>query len=99
MKTYFSDCTNIYNDPTEGYETIALACKNCVHKKITDMGPPIKDKTGKYITCPQNSIENFQVFGKDSNNNSSVKIIIIISVIAILCVLGFLGYRHMNKKK
>ena len=65
------------------------------------MGLPIKDKkTGKYITCSrQQSIENFQVFGKDSKNNSSVKIIIIISVIAILCVLGFLGYRHMNKKK
>jgi len=93
MKTYISDCTNIYNDPSEGYPTMTEACSNCVHQKITDLGLPIG-------TCSrQQSIENFQVFGKDSNNNSSVKIIIIISVIAILCVLGFLGYRHMNKKK
>ena len=30
---YVSDCTNIYEDGTEGFPTMTEACSNCKHKK------------------------------------------------------------------
>jgi hypothetical protein len=91
---YVSDCVNVYTDEAGEFSTVKQACdpRNC-HRgtKITDLR--------YYGPCPNSVVENFQVFGKDSKNNSSVKIIIIISVIVILCLLGFLAYHHMNKKK
>jgi hypothetical protein len=92
---YASDCKNVYTDTADGFRTKAQACApgNCKSSETF----PAKDYVER---CPPGSVvENFQVFGKDSNNNSSVKIIIIISVVVILCLLGFLAYRHMNKKK
>jgi len=91
MSMFVSDCTNVYEDPSEGYPTMSEACQNCYQEPITDLGDPV----GNCASLPAASTttsatnESFQIFGQSTTQN----VVMIVLFVLLLALLGFGVYK------
>jgi hypothetical protein len=84
---YVSDCTNVYQDDSEGYPTMLEACQNCFDESITDLGASVGQ-------C-YNVSEGFQLF----DTKKPMNIVVILLILILLVVGGIVLYKSFGSGK
>lgn len=109
MTTYFSDCTNYYEDPSDGYSHPYYACQtqNCSNYINYDFAGNNYTLGGKCTDSaattppppppsdPSDVTENFQLFNKGHKN--LIYIIIVLLILLAVVIGGVYLYKKQKE--